>query len=268
MQNAIKNVKALGSPLLDEAHGITYAFCTRHGGVSGGLYYSLNCGFGSSDDPANVRYNRALALAQLGSSRAKLVTCRQAHTANVEFVTRPWTNAHTPVADSMVTNCPNLALAVLTADCAPVLLADPVSKIIGAVHAGWRGAIAGVIDKTLTLMSEKGADISSIIAAIGPCIRQASYEVDTEFKNRFVKNNSINERFFFGGKGIGRHHFDLSAYVRYQLERGGVEHISQLDGDTFADDDKFFSYRRSVLNGEDNYGRGISMIALGQLDDP
>ena len=170
MQDANKNVKALGSPLLDEAHGITYAFFTRHGGVSGGLYDSLNCGFGSSDDPANVRNNRALALAQLGSSRAKLVTCHQAHTANVEFVSRPWTNAHAPVADSMVTDCPNLALAVLTADCAPVLLADPVSKIIGAVHAGWRGAIAGVIDKTLMLMSDKGADISGIIAAIGPCI--------------------------------------------------------------------------------------------------
>ena len=117
-------------------------------------------------------------------------------------------------------------------------------------------------------MSEKGADISSIIAVIGPCIRQASYEVDKAFKNRFVKIDSINEQFFFGGRRIGRHHFDLSAYVRYQLERGGVKHISLMAGDTFADDDKFFSYRRSVLNGEDNYGRGISMIALGQRDDP
>ena len=262
MQNAIENRIVHGAHLLDEADGITYAFCTRQGGVSEGLYYSLNCGFGSTDNPAKVERNRALALAQLGLSRAKLVTCRQAHTANVEFVTSPWNNADAPVADSMVTNHPNLALAVLTADCAPVLLADPVSRMIGAIHAGWRGAIAGIIDNTLCLMLEKGVNISSVIAAIGPCIGQASYEVGEEFKNRFVKHIPINERFFCSGGKAVKSHFDLAAYVRYQLERSGVKHISQLDSDTFVDDDKFFSYRRSLLKGEENYGRGISMIAL------
>ena len=262
MCNSTSHVKTLASSLLDSSEGIRHAFFTRHGGVSEGLFSSLNCGFGSTDDPVHVRHNRAIALEQLRMSNAQLITCRQSHTSNVEFVTGPLTKDQEPAADGMVTNRPDLALAILTADCAPILLADPNSRIIGAVHAGWRGALAGVIDNALKLMVENGANISRIIAAVGPCIGSQSYEVDEDFRNRFVKSDPNNEGYFCDGKRPRKHQFDLSSYVRYRIERTGVEYISHVEYDTCADDDTFFSYRRSVLKGEDNYGRGISLIAL------
>ena len=262
MHSSNNHVETLGSNLLESAHGIRHAFFTRHGGVSEGKYYSLNCGFGSEDDTVRVKRNRAIALAQLRMSKATLITCNQFHTSNVEFVIGPWTKGQAPIADGMVTDRPDLALAILTADCAPILLADTHNGIVGAIHAGWRGALAGVIDNALNLMEKKGAKASRIIAAIGPCIGLKSYEVGEEFKIRFVNNDSENEIYFSNGKRSGKYNFDLSSYVRYRLERIGVEHISHFDYDTCADEDKFFSYRRSVLNREDNYGRAISLIAL------
>ena len=258
-KNCVKNFR---SGLLDAVQDVGHVFCTRQGGVSEGLYRSLNCGFGTTDDPAHVEQNRALALAQLTSSKAKLITCRQVHGSNVVFVIDPWSKEGAPIADGMVTNRPNLALGILSADCAPVLLADPSSGLIGAVHAGWRGAVGGVIESALELMVKNGAKISRIIAAIGPCIGLRSYEVDSEFKSLFIENDPLNENYFFRAKLDGKHLFDLSSYVRYQLERGGVEYVSNFKYDTCADIDNFFSYRRSVLMGEDQYGRGISLIAL------
>ena len=256
------DVNCLRSSLLDTAKGVHHAFCTRQGGVSEGLHYSLNCGFGTTDDPINVEHNRALALAQLPLLRAELITCNQAHSSNVVFVVDPWDKDEAPIADGMVTNRPNLALGILSADCAPVLLADPSSGIIGAVHAGWRGALAGVIERTIELMAKHGAKVSKIITAIGPCIGLQSYEVDAEFKGLFVKNDSKNEIYFYNGKLEGKYLFDLSSYVKYRLNRVGIEYVSNLKYDTCADIDKFFSYRRSVLTGENDCGRGISLIAL------
>ncbi len=256
------HVKSFSSSLLDSAQGVIHAFCTRQGGVSEGLYNSLNCGLGTTDDPSHVEHNRALALAQLQLTRAELITCRQVHSSNVVFVVDPWNKDKAPIADGMVTNRPNLALGILSADCAPILLADPRSGIIGAVHAGWRGALGGVITSAIDLMAKNGATVSRIVAAIGPCIGLNSYEVDSEFKGLFIKDNPTNEIFFYNGKFEGKYLFDLSSYVKSQLERGGIKYVANLEYDTCADMDKFFSYRRSVLRGEDNFGLGISLIAL------
>jgi len=262
MVNSTNDVRSFESSLLETAEGVNHAFCTRQGGVSSGLYFSLNCGLGTTDNPVHVEQNRARALAQLGLSRANLITCRQAHTPNVVFVADPWSIDQEPIADGMVTDRPNLALGILTADCAPILLAEANSGIIGAVHAGWRGALGGVIESAIEQMVKNGATVSRILAAIGPCIGVESYEVDAKFKRLFVKKDNQNEIYFYKGKRQGKYYFDLSSYLKYKLERAGVEYISTLSYDTCADTENFFSYRRSVLKGEDNYGRGISLIAL------
>ena len=264
MSSLADGTKYITSDLLDPVQGIRHCFCTRQGGVSEGLYVSLNCGLGSADDIANVECNRARALAQLGVPRSHLIICHQAHTATAVFITEPWTVNQVPVADGMVTNLPGLALGILTADCAPVLLVDPVARVIGAAHAGWRGTVAGIIESTLELMTQRGAITSNIIAAIGPCIAQKSYEVGAEFNDRFVEIDHANKRFFYTDVRTGKHLFDLAAYVRHRLQGRGVRQISQSERDTCTDEDAFFSYRRSILRGEEDYGRGISLIALAQ----
>jgi len=264
MDSLAYNKKKVTSDLLDPVQSIRHCFCTRQGGVSKGLYLSLNCGLGSADDRANVECNRARALAQLEVPGSHLITSYQAHTATAVFITEPWKANQAPDADGIVTNRPGLALGILTADCAPVLLADPVASVIGAAHAGWRGTIAGIIESTLELMVERGAKTSNIIAAIGPCIAQKSYEVGVEFNDRFVKIDHNNKRFFCTDVRTGKYHFNLAAYVRHRLERWGVKQISQSESDTYTDEGAFFSYRRSMLRGEDDYGRGISLIALAQ----
>ncbi len=240
--------------------GLPHGFLGRRGGVSTGAYASLNVGTGSPDDPALVEQNRRIA-ADAVMAGAPLATVYQVHSALVERVTQPWPLDERPHADAMVTDTPGVLLGILTADCAPVLLADETAGVVGAAHAGWRGAIGGVTDATLDAMESLGADRSRIAAAIGPCIAQASYEVDDGFLARFCEDEPDNERFFKPGKP-GHQQFDLAGYVAARLARAGVKTVAITGHDTLADDARFFSYRRSTLAGEDAYGRQISLIGL------
>lgn len=240
--------------------GVTHGFLGRRGGVSQGLVAGLNLGLGAGDDDQAVAANRALALAAVAPA-ARLATVYQVHSADCATVTEPWPQATRPRADAMVTNRPGLALGIVTADCAPVLLADLEAGVIGAAHAGWKGAVAGVIDATITAMEALGARRARIAAAIGPCIAQASYEVDQGFVDRFCAADPANARCFAAGR-TGHAQFDLELYVALQLTSAGLARVERLGLDTYADPATFYSFRRATHLGEPNYGRQISMIAL------
>ncbi|MBF0561050.1 MAG: peptidoglycan editing factor PgeF [Alphaproteobacteria bacterium] len=241
---------------------IRHGFFTRAGGISGGLYASLNCGFGSKDDPANVAANRRRAMAMIDLPPEALVTVRQEHTAQAVVVDQEWTYEQAPVADAMVTTRYGLALGILTADCAPVLFADSEAGVIGAAHAGWRGAKAGVIEATVTAMVGLGASPARIVAAIGPCIAQRSYEVGPEFPGPFLTEDRDNALFFASSHTSGRHKFDLGGYVARRINRLGIQNVVRTPGDTVLEETRFFSYRRATLRGESDYGRGLSSIVL------
>lgn len=247
---------------LNEVNHIRHAFFTREGGVSQGLYASLNCGPGSSDDPAAVAENRARAMAMLDLPAQALVTVHQQHTAAVAEVTTPWPEGQRPVADAMVTTRPGLALGILTADCAPVLLADRRTRVIAAAHAGWKGAIGGVLENTVDKMVELGAKRTSIVAAIGPCIGQRSYEVGPGFPAPFLAEEARNADFFAPSAKDGHFLFDLPGYVSRKLSRLGVEDVTRVPADTCRDETRFFSYRRTTLHGAADYGRQMSVIVL------
>ena len=241
--------------------GIAHAFFGRRGGVSEGVYASLNCGPGSSDNRDRVLENRRRAITTL-SPEAKLVTLYQVHGANVVEVTGPWPIERNPKADALVTNRPGVALGILTADCAPILLADPGAGVIGAAHAGWGGAIAGVTDAVIAAMVKLGARAEHIRAALGPCISQTAYEVGPEFEARFVTQNSANRRFFTLSKRPDHWQFDLPAYVAHRLASAGVRAVDTLAACTYAREEDFFSYRRTTHREEPDYGRQLSAIAL------
>ena len=240
--------------------GLPHGFLGRRGGVSGGAYASLNVGTGSEDDPALVEQNRRIA-ADAVLPGAALATVYQVHSALCERVIAPRPLAERPHADAMVTDRPGVLLGILTADCAPVLLADRQTGVVGAAHAGWKGAIGGVTDSTIAAMEALGADRSRIAAAIGPCIAQASYEVDEGFFVRFCEDDPANERFFKPGRP-GHQQFDLAGYVAARLAGAGIGTVAITGHDTLADEERFFSYRRATLAGEDGYGRQISLIGL------
>nr|WP_184088280.1 peptidoglycan editing factor PgeF [Sphingomonas xinjiangensis] len=241
--------------------GVAHGFLGRRGGVSEGVHAGLNVGTGSQDDPAVVEENRRRARdAVLPGST--LVTLYQVHSADAVTVLSPFEERLRPRADSLVTNRPGLALGILTADCAPVLFADRQAGVIGAAHAGWKGAIGGVTDSTLAAMEALGARRERVAAAIGPCIARASYEVDESFFRRFADAEPENERFFADGKP-GHFRFDLEAYVAHRLAAAGVKTVEMLGLDTYGDADRFFSYRRATHRGEPDYGRQISIIGLG-----
>jgi hypothetical protein len=242
--------------------GIRHAFFTRQGGVSEGLFGSLNCGFGSGDAPQRVAANREIAMAQLGLTTDRLVTLRQIHSAWVVVVERPWRREESPTADGLVTAVPGIALGVLAADCAPILFYDPVARVIGAAHGGWRGALGGVVDATIAWMTELGAERPHIRAAIGPCIARRSYEVGPEFPQPFVTEDPGNVRFFAPALSLGRFLFDLGGYIAHRLVRAGITTIEVAPHDTVAEEERFFSYRRAHLRGERSYGRGLSAIVL------
>ena len=244
---------------LDGAAGVRHAFFTRRGGVSGDLYASLNCGYGSSDDPGNVTANRARAMAGLELPADALATTYQVHGTKVQVVENAGSPDNRTEADAMVCKTPGIALGILTADCAPVLFADSRAGVIGAAHAGWRGAISGVLDETVAAMKRLGARTEDIVAGVGPCIAQSSYEVGPEFRERFVAADGANAKFF--DRASGRDRFDLEGYVVDRLERLGVN-VEGAGADTCADRDRFFSYRRSCLENEPDFGRGLSAIAL------
>ncbi len=247
---------------LNEVNRIRHGFFTREGGVSQGLYASLNCGPGSADDPQAVAENRARAMAMLDLPAAALVTVFQCHTPEVVVVERPFAPGQAPKADAMVTTRPGLALGILTADCAPVLLADRRNGVVGAAHAGWRGAVAGVLDRTLEAMAELGADRRGVVAAIGPCIGQRSYEVGGEFPAPFLAEDAGNADFFAPAARPDHHLFDLPGYVGRRLARLGVQDVTRVPADTCRDEARFFSYRRTTLRHDSDYGRQLSAIVL------
>lgn len=246
----------------DALGAVPHAFLGRTGGVSAGLYQGLNIGLGSDDDHDRVLENRRLAAGAVLPGAA-LVTTHQVHSANVITVTAPIANDARPPADALVTATPGLLLGILTADCVPVLFSDSEAGIVGAAHAGWKGAIAGVTDRTIDAMEALGARRDHIGCAIGPCIARASYEVDSAFMRRFCEDDPENERFFADGERPGHAQFDIEGYVAARLARAGVQRIEMLGQDTYAQPDLFFSYRRSCHRGEADYGRQISLIAAG-----
>lgn len=239
---------------------VAHGFLGRRGGVSTGDMAGLNVGLGSDDDPVAIATNRARAAAAVLPG-ATLVTAYQVHSASCVTVLRPFDDSLRPHADALVTDRPGLLLGILTADCAPVLFADDDAGVVGAAHAGWKGAIGGITDTTLLAMEALGARRERIAAAIGPCIGRASYEVDDAFLARFAADDPANERFFADTRA-GHHRFDLEAYVVHRLGAAGVTRVEALGLDTYADQARFYSYRRATHRAQPNYGRQISLIGL------
>ena len=240
--------------------GVRHGFVGRRGGVSGGIFASLNVGLGSSDDPALVRENRRRAVEAVAPG-AELVTVHQVHSTIVVPVTGAVADADRAHADAMVTATPGLALGILTADCAPILLADAEAGVIGAAHSGWKGALGDIAGATVTAMEALGARREHIRAAIGPCIARASYEVDGGFRDRFLADAASHDGFFVPGRGA-RFQFDLEGFVAMRLADAGVRHVTALGIDTYPDADRWFSYRRTTHRREPDYGRQMSIISL------
>lgn len=243
------------------ADGVLHGFFTRAGGVSSGLYTSLNVGGGSRDERANVAENRRRTMAALGLPADALVTAYQVHSATAVAAGGAWLGPP-PQADGLATDRPGVALGILTADCAPILFADANARVIGAAHAGWRGALNGILEATVLAMEKLGARRARIRAAVGPCIGPRSYEVGPEFPAPFIALDPASERFFRPSTRDDRFLFDLPGYVEARLSAIGLGPVGVVREDTCADENRFFSYRRSVLKSETDYGRGLSAIAL------
>jgi YfiH family protein len=249
-------------PYMTDEPGIRHGFFTRQGGVSSGLFHSLNCGFGSGDDVSIVAENRRRVAESLGQEETSLCTAYQIHSPNTAILDHAWQWRDAPEADSLATNKPGIVLGILTADCVPVLFADSRNRVIGAAHAGWKGAIGGVLESTLSAMISLGANKNDIRASIGPAIGQRSYEVGTEFRKRFLMESPENTDFFIPSVRDGHFMFAIKAYVQNRLAKVGISQLHNLPYDTCAQEDLFFSYRRSCLNGEPVYGRQVSAIVL------
>lgn len=251
------SVPALHAGALD---GLSHGFLGRRGGVSEGIVAGLNVGLGSQDDRAAIAENRRRAVEAVVPG-AKLVTLHQVHSPDTIAVTAPYPDDARPHADALATATPGLLLGVLTADCAPVLLADREAGVVGAAHAGWKGALGGVTDSVVAAMEKLGARRDRIAAAVGPCIARASYEVDEGFFRRFCEADPENERFFLDGRA-GHHQFDLEAYVGARLADAGIGRVELLGEDTYANPEAYFSFRRATHRGEADYGRQIALIGL------
>ena len=241
---------------------IRHGFFTRSGGVSQGVYASLNGGVGSNDAPDKVAENRARMAATLGVAPDRLLTAYQIHSPDVVVADQPWTRDSRPRADAIVTRTRALAIGISTADCGPLLLADAEAGVIGAAHAGWRGALTGVIEAAIAAMEKLGAERSRIAAALGPTIRQPNYEVGPEFVERFLAADADNARFFAPSERAGHALFDLTGYIADRLQRAGIVNFEDLGLCTYAEPERFFSYRRTTRLGEPDYGRHINAIAL------
>jgi YfiH family protein len=251
----------LSSPLAD-IDGVAHGFFGRRGGVSKGIFASLNCGYGSNDDPAAVRENRTRVAQHLGTSEERLITVYQIHSPNVVTVEAPWVRADAPQADAMVTRATGIALGVLAADCAPVLFADAEAGVIGSAHAGWKGAHDGVIEATVDAMEALGARRGRVCAVIGPCIGQASYEVGPEFYARFVDADEASRAYFRASTRADHWQFDLPRYAFDRLAASGLGHVVSLNVCTYAHADDYFSFRRATHRSEPEYGRNLSAIIL------
>jgi YfiH family protein len=241
--------------------GIRHAFFTRTGGVSSGVYASLNGGVGSGDASQNVAENRARMAAALSVRPERFLSAYQIHSPDVVVAETPWASSARPRADAIVTREPELAIGVSTADCGPVLFADPQARVVGAAHAGWRGALAGVLEATLAAMERLGADRRRIVAAAGPMIRQPNYEVGPDLIERFVAADRDNGRFFKPAERAGHALFDLAGYVGARLDRAGVAGVEDLELCTYSDPELFYSYRRATHRFEPDYGRHINATA-------
>ena len=250
-------VEALRAAALE---GVRHGFLGRSGGVSGGVCAGLNVGLGSADDRDSIVENRRRAVAAVARGAA-LVTLHQVHSADALHVAAPFADDGRPKADAMVADRPGLVLGILTADCAPVLLADREAGVVAAAHAGWKGALGGVVEATVAEMERRGASRGRIAAAVGPCIARKSYEVDEGFLRRFAEADPEHERFFALGRE-GHHQFDLEGFVLSRLAAAGLTRIEALGEDTYSQPERFFSYRRATHKGEADYGRQVSLIAL------
>jgi len=251
----------LASPLLAAIPGLRHAFFTREGGVSDGIYAGLNGGLGSNDDPASVRENRARMALLLGVAPENLINAHQVHSPDAIVATGPWQSTERPKADAIVTASKGLAIGITAADCGPVLFVDPGARVIGAAHAGWKGALTGILESTIETMEKLGADRGRMMVAIGPMIRQQSYEVGSEFVERFLDASADYGAFFQPSYRNGHAMFDLAGLIRLRLERAGVLLVDDLGVDTYSDQ-RFYSYRRSVHRKEQDYGRHVHAIAL------
>jgi YfiH family protein len=249
-----------GSSLLSAIPGLRHAFFTREGGVSGGIYQGLNGGLGSNDDAADVAENRRRMAGQMGVAPDRFLSLHQIHSPDAVVATGPW-SGDKPRADALVTRTEGLAIGVTAADCGPILFVDPAARVIGAAHAGWKGALTGIIESTVDAMEKLGADRSGVVAAIGPLIRQHSYEVGGEFVERFLDADAGNAAYFIAADRAGHSMFDLAGYIRMRLENAGVLMIDDIGVDTYSDE-RFYSYRRSVHRKEPDYGRHVHAIAL------
>ena len=247
---------------LSKLPGIRHGFFTRGGGVSEGVYESLNGGVGSEDSPAKVAENRARMAKHLGVAPDRFLTCYQIHSPEVVVAETPWPSTERPRADAIVTRTPHLAIGVSTADCGPVLLSDAEARVIGAAHAGWRGALTGVIEQTVAAMEKLGASRRRIVAAAGPMIRQPNYEVGQDLIDRFVAVDPNTIRFFKPAQRPNHSMFDLAGYVVSRLRRAEIAEIEDLGLCTYADPAQFYSYRRATHRAEPDYGRHINAIAL------
>jgi YfiH family protein len=250
------------APDLKSASSVRHGFFTRQGGHSAGLFASLNCGFGSGDDKPTVARNRAEVGDRLGVAGGKLLTAWQWHSADVIIADAPWDVLKPPKGDAIVTTKPGIAIAVLTADCAPILFADAERYIIGAAHAGWKGALAGVSDATIAIMEKKGARRERMTAVIGPTISQKAYEVGPDFAAQFVAEAPDNADFFKPSMRPRHQMFDLPAYLKRRITRQGVGRVIDMGMCTYFDEDRFYSFRRATHRNEKNYGRQISAIVL------
>jgi YfiH family protein len=248
-------------PLLTRA-GVRHGFFTRQGGVSTGLYEGLNTGVGSNVDPAAVVENRRRVAAHFGGGPEDIAACYQIHSAVARVAAAGW-KGERPEGDASVTAAPGVICAVLTADCAPVLLADPEAGVVGAAHAGWKGALGGIIHSTVAAMEALGARPACMVAVVGPCIAQASYEVGADYQARFEHHDAGSGRFFAPGAAADKRLFDLPGYVLWRLEQAGVADAAWTGDDTRSDAARFYSNRRAYLNGEADFGRMMSAISLG-----
>lgn len=250
------------APRLKALNTVRHGFFTREGGVSGGIYASLNCGLGSDDDPSLVLENRSKVSQSLGVRSDRMVSPYQIHSDKAVLASEPWARGEAPQADALVTTTPGLAIAIATADCAPVLFADAAAGVVGAAHAGWRGALDGVLESTIDLMVAEGGTRDAIVAAVGPAISGRSYEVGEDFVARFTNVDPQNERYFSYPSAGAKPHFALSHYVADRLRAAGVGQVEDLEICTYEDETRLFSYRRTTHRQEPDYGRQISAIVL------
>lgn len=255
-------VKLVTCPKFKEFSSIRHGFFTRKGGVSKGIFEGLNVGYGSHDDLELVSQNRQLAMQAFQTTEERLCTLYQVHSSKAMAVTQPWPRDAKPEADGLASTARGLVLGILTADCAPLLFADPVNHVVGAAHAGWKGAGLGVAQQTVGEMLKLGAQTQHIHAVIGPCIQQDSYEVGPEFMDTFLKCSPDDEIFFKPSKNAGKLMFNLPAYLVKKLNELQLASVSNVGMDTCSDEEHFYSYRRKTLRGEADYGRQLSAIML------